>query len=73
MVLREDRPYQLRDLDGTPITPARARQIITELYTVPEKVRQRHRKAARRERTEAHIEKQYKRGKAAPVGSGTRA
>lgn len=70
VVLREDRPYQLRDVDGTPLTPERARQIIAERYTVPEEVRRRKRKAARRERKEAQAEKQYKRGKAAPSGSG---
>ncbi len=73
VVLREDRPYQLRDVDGTPITSERAHQIIAERYTVPEEVRQRHRKAARRERKEAQAEKQYKRGKAAPSGSGASA
>ena len=57
VVLREDPAYQLRDLDGTPITAERARQIITEHYTVTEEVRQRNRKATRRERTEAHIGK----------------
>jgi hypothetical protein len=73
VVLREDRPYQLRHVDGTPITSERARQIIAERYTVPEEVRQRNRKAARCERMEARAEKQYKRGKAAPNGSGTSA
>jgi transposase len=73
VVLREDRPYQLRDVDGTPITSERARQIIAQRYTVPEEVRQRNRKTARRERREAHAEKQYKRGKAAPSSSGTSA
>jgi transposase len=70
VVLREDRPYQLQDVDGTPITPERARQIIAERYTVPEEVRKRNTKAKRRERRESHAEKKYKRGKAAPVDSG---
>jgi transposase len=73
VVLRQDRPYQLRDVDGTPITSERARQIIAERYTVPEEVRQRNRKAARRERKETRAEKQYKRGKAAPLDTGTKA
>jgi transposase len=73
VVLREDRPYQLRDVDGTPISSQRARQIITERYTVPEEVRRRNRKAARRERMEVRAEKQYKRGKAAPMVTGSRA
>jgi len=72
VVLREDRPYQLRDVDGTSITPERARQIIAQRYTVPEDVRQRNRKAARRERMEARAEKQYQRGKAAPMDTGPR-
>ena len=73
VVLREDRPYQLQDIDGTPITPERARQIIAERYTVPEEVRKRNTKAKRRERRESHAEKKYKRGKAAPVDSGAMA
>lgn len=32
-------PYQLRDVDGTPVTPAEARDIIAERYTVPEQIR----------------------------------
>jgi transposase len=73
VVLREDRPYQLRDVDGTSISPERARQIIAKRYTIPEEVRQRHRKAARHARMEARAEKQYKRGKAAPSDPGTSA
>jgi len=57
VVLREDRPYQLRDVDGTSITPERARQIIAQRYTVPEEVRQRNRKATRRARMETRAEK----------------
>jgi transposase len=73
VVLREDRPYQLQDVDGTPITPERARQIIAERYTVPEEVRKRNSKARRRERMETQAEKKYKRGKAAPADSGPKA
>jgi transposase len=73
VVLREDRPYQLQDVDGSPITPERARQIIAERYTVPEEIRKRNSKAKRRERTESQAEKKYKRGKAAPGDSGATA
>lgn len=73
VVLREDRPSQLQDVDGSSITPERARQIIAERYTVPEEVRKRNTKAKRRERRESHAEKKYKRGKAAPVDSGAMA
>jgi hypothetical protein len=38
-VLLSQRPYVLRDLDGTEITIAQARAIIAERYTVPTVVR----------------------------------
>jgi len=60
VVLREERPYQLQDVDGTPITPERARQIIAERYTVPDEVRKRNSKAKRHERMETQAEKKYK-------------
>jgi hypothetical protein len=66
VVLRDDRPYQLQDVDGTPITPERARQIIAQHYIVPEEIRKRNSKARRRERMESQAEKNYKGGKAAP-------
>ena len=50
VVLTEDRPYELRDVDGTPVTPQQARIIAQEQYTVPEDVRRRNTKRARRER-----------------------
>jgi hypothetical protein len=36
VVLQEERPYELRDVDGTPVTPKEARAIISSLYTLPE-------------------------------------
>ncbi len=60
VVLREDRPYQLQDVDGTPITPERARQSIAERYSVPEEVRKHNNKARRRERMETRAEKDTK-------------
>ena len=35
--------YELRDVDGTPITQSEARDIIRERYVVPEEVRRRRR------------------------------
>lgn len=58
VVLREDRPYELRDVDGTPVSKARALEIIAERYTVPDDVRQRNKKHTRRERLERQAEKQ---------------
>jgi transposase len=34
-VLREGRPYVIRDVDGSPVDPRTAKQIIAERYTVP--------------------------------------
>lgn len=78
VVLREDRPYQLCDVDGTPVTKAQARKIIEERYTVPEEVRLRNNKRTRRERTEKRTEKKQKEEKplqvvfpgSEPQGSG---
>ena len=67
VVLREDRPYQLRDVDGTPITSERARQLIVERYTVPEEVRQRNRKAARREQRKRVLKSNTKEEKRHPL------
>jgi transposase len=42
-VLTRGEPYQLRDLDGEPVTERAARQLIAERLTVPEPVRARAR------------------------------
>lgn len=39
---RTGRPYELRDVDGTPVTPEQARAIIAERYAIPAEVRRRH-------------------------------
>ena len=62
VVLTEDRPYELRDVDGTPVTPQQARAIIAERYTVPEAVRRRNTRRARRERRERKEERRKKSG-----------
>jgi transposase len=41
--LNRGTPYVICDNNGTPVTPAQARQIITENWTVPEEVRKRRR------------------------------
>ncbi len=72
VVLQEDRAYELRDVDGTPVTPEQALQIIAEKYTVPDEVRQRNNQRARRERAEAKAERQQARAdkrKGKPAGS----
>jgi transposase len=49
-VLREGRPYVLRDVDGTPVTADQARALIHERYTVPQEVRRRRRWRGRKRR-----------------------
>jgi len=56
-VLRDGRPYELRDVDGTPVTPEEARAIIAARYTVPPEVRQRRNKHKRRERADQQAER----------------
>ena len=61
VVLRDDKPYELRDVDGTPVTAEQARTIIREHYTVPKEVRERNNKRSRRERAERRAEKKQER------------
>jgi transposase len=61
VVITEDRPYELRDVDGTPVTVEQALDIIAERYTVPKDVRRRNNKRARRERAERRAERKDKR------------
>lgn len=63
VVLKEDRPYELRDVDGRPVTGEEAQRIIAERYTVPEEVRRQNNRRHRRARAEARAEKQQKREK----------
>jgi transposase len=61
VILSEDRPYQLRDVDGRPVSKQEARQIILERYTVPEEVRKRNNRRARRQRAEEQAERKEER------------
>ncbi len=61
VVLTEDRPYELRDVDGTLVTPQQARAIIAERYAVSDEVRQRSNHRARRERAERQAERKEER------------
>jgi transposase len=63
VVLREDRPYQLRDIDGTPVDKHLARQICQEQYHVPEEVRRRNNHRVRKERRERKVERRLNRRK----------
>jgi transposase len=57
VVLTQDRPYELRDVDGTPVTSQQSRDIIAERYAVPEEVRRRNNRRMRRERAERRLER----------------
>jgi transposase len=60
-VLRTDQPYELRDVDGTPVSVAEARAIVLKRYQVPTEVRRRTTRRQRRERTAQRAEHQYER------------
>jgi transposase len=57
-VLRADKPYELRDVDGTALTGQQARERIVEHYTVPSEVRQRTNKRNRRVQNDQRAERQ---------------
>lgn len=56
-ILRDDRPYEMRDVDGTPISKPTARCICRECYQVPDEVRRRNNRRVRKARREARLEK----------------
>lgn len=65
-ILKEQRPYELRDLQGKPTTGAESRELCLK-YRVPDEVRQRNNKRFRRnkaeEKTEARQARRQNRGK----------
>lgn len=62
-VLKEDRPYVLRDVDGRPITASAAREFIKEHFTVPEDIRR-----ARRNQKRVHDKAPRRRKRRARAG-----
>jgi transposase len=67
VVLREDRPYELRDVAGRPLTTTQAREIVLRDYVVPDEIRRRNNKLARQRRADRRAEHKQKR-EIAPVG-----
>jgi transposase len=61
VVLREQRPYELRDRDGNPVDKRQARRLCQELYTVPAEVRQQNNHRVRQRRAEERIEQRTQR------------
>jgi len=66
-VLRDDRAYQLRDIDGRPITKAEGRAIVIERYQVPEEVRKRNSQRARKARRDQHAERKTRKRRSHPA------
>jgi len=60
-VLRDERPCELRDVDGTRVTREEARAIIAERYRVPAEVRKRSSVRARRVRRDRRAERKQRR------------
>jgi transposase len=63
-VLRDDRPYELRDVDGNPVSWQEARSIIAERYQVPEEVRKRSSAREKRRRRDQRREQNQRRREA---------
>lgn len=61
VVLQQDKPYELRDVDGRAVSAEEARAIIAERYTVPQEVRRRKNKRTRRDQAERRAERQLER------------
>ena len=60
VLLKENRPYELRDVDGTRLDKHQARRICVECYHVPDEVRQRNNYRVRRAREQERLEKRRK-------------
>jgi transposase len=60
-VLRDDRPYEMRNAEGLAISKATAHRICRECYSVPDEVRRRNNRRVRKARREAKLEKRRSR------------
>lgn len=58
-LLKQQRPYQLRDLEGQPISPERSRELCRTTYLVPEDVRRRNNARARKARRDRRSEQRF--------------
>jgi hypothetical protein len=62
VVLREDRPYQLYDVDGAPVSKREGRRICQERYRVPDEVRRRNNYRVRQARRQRRLEERNTKG-----------
>jgi len=60
-VLRSDKPYEMRDTDGTALSGQQARELIVERYSVPAEVRRRTNKRNRRQQADQPAERRARR------------
>jgi transposase len=60
VVLKQNRPYQLRDVDGSPIDKRQARRLCLTHYRVPDEVRRRNNYRVRRARKQRKLERRFK-------------
>ena len=60
LVLKQERPYELRDMDGRPLTKAQARALMLARYTVPEAVREHSRRQSRQDRLQRRAERPFR-------------
>jgi hypothetical protein len=61
VVLRDNRPLELRDIDGTPLDKRLARAICIERYQVPDEVRRQNNHRVRTQRAEQRLEQRTQR------------
>lgn len=64
-ILKEQRPYEMRDLQGRPITAAASRELCRQ-YHVPDEVRQRNNKRFRRNKAEQKVAARQQSSRHAP-------
>jgi transposase len=65
-VLKQDRPYELRDVEGRPITASAARELIQARFTVPEETRRQ-----RRNKKRVHEKASRRKSRAAAAATAT--
>jgi len=59
VVLKQDRPYELRDVDGTPLSKGQARTLVLSHYTVPASVRKSRRRRSRQQLQHQRTERRF--------------
>jgi hypothetical protein len=59
VVLKQDRPYELRDIDGTPLSKDQARSLVISQYTVSSDVRQHRCRRSRQQQQYQRTERRF--------------